>query len=142
VITVVLVSEVTAPTMNAVAYARKVSPGEVHALHIEMEPEQRERVEAAWQARDPGMPLEILESPYRELTGPVLRYVENMADRAEEGTIINVVIPEFVIATLAGSLLHNQSAIWIRLALYADTRVAVTAVPWVLKRTPDQVPVS
>jgi amino acid transporter len=140
VISVVLVSEVTAPTMNAVAYASIVSPGQVHALHIEMEPEQRERVEAAWQARNPGMPLEVLDSPYRELTGPVLRYVEEMADRAEEGTIINVVIPEFVIPTLAGSLLHNQSAIWIRLALYADTRVAVTAVPWVLTRTPDPVP--
>jgi amino acid transporter len=142
VISVVLVSEVTAPTMNAVAYARTVSPDQVHALHIEMEPEQRERVEAAWLARDPGMPLEIVESPYRELTEPVLRYVEDMADRAEEGTIINVVIPEFVIPTLAGSLLHNQSAIWIRLALYADTRVAVTAVPWVLQRAPEPAPAS
>ena len=34
-----------------------------------------------------------------------------------------------------GKLLHNQSALWIRGALYADTRVAVTSVPWVLGET-------
>jgi hypothetical protein len=44
-----------------------------------------------------------------------------------------VVIHEFVVTSTVGKLLHNQSALWIRAALYADTRVAVTAVPWVLE---------
>ncbi len=47
--------------------------------------------------------------------------------------MLNVIIPEFVVTSTVGKLLHNQSALWIRGALYADTRVAVTSVPWVLE---------
>ena len=39
-----------------------------------------------------------------------------------------------------GKLLHNQSALWIRAALYADTRIAVTSVPWVLEESPAEAP--
>lgn len=135
---VVMVSEVTAPTLRALRYACTISPGAVRALHVEIEPEQRARVEAAWSAQGIKVPLEVVASPFRDLTAAVLDYVDAAVRRAGEGTMIDVIIPEFVVTSFAGKLLHNQSALWIRAALYADTRVAVTSVPWVLEETPAQ----
>lgn len=129
---IVLVSEVTAPTLRALQYACTICPGAVRALHVEIEPEQRARVEAAWAQYAVKVPLEVVDSPYRDLTQTVLHYVDRAARRAGDGTMLNVIIPEFVVTSLVGKLLHNQSALWIRGALYADTRVAVTSVPWVL----------
>jgi hypothetical protein len=131
--TVVLVSEVTAPTLRALQYACAVSPGAVRALHVEIEPEQRARVEAAWAQYAVKVPLEVESSPYRDLTTTVLDHLERLARRAGEEVMLNVVIPEFVVTSFVGKLLHNQSALWIRAALYADTRIAVTSVPWVLE---------
>ena len=61
---IVLISEVTAPTLRAVQYACAVCPGAVRALHVEIEPEQRARVEAAWAQHRVEVPLEVVESPY------------------------------------------------------------------------------
>ncbi len=138
--TIVLVSEVTSPTLRAVQYACTVSPGAVRALHVEIEPEQRARVEAAWAQHQVKVPLEVVESPYRDLTTIVLDHLDRAARRAGDEAMLNVVIPEFVVATTAGRLLHNQSALWIRAALYADTRIAVTSVPWVLEESPAEAP--
>ncbi|MFH1330920.1 MAG: APC family permease [Actinomycetota bacterium] len=131
--TIVLVSEVTAPTLRAVHYACTISPGAVRALHVEIEPEQRARVEAAWAQNGVKVPLEVVPSPFRDLTTTVLDHLDRAARRAGEETMLNVVIPEFVVSSVMGKLLHNQSALWIRGALYADTRIAVTSVPWVLE---------
>jgi hypothetical protein len=138
--TIVLVSEVTSPTLRAVQYACTVSPGAVRALHVEIEPEQSARVEAAWAQQGVTVPLEVILSPYRDLTTIVLDHLDRAARRAGDEAMLNVVIPEFVVATPAGRLLHNQSALWIRAALYADTRIAVTSVPWVLEDTPAEAP--
>jgi hypothetical protein len=138
--TIVLVSEVTAPTLRAVQYACTVSPGAVRALHVEIEPEQRARVEAAWAQYGVMVPLEVIESPFRDLTTAVLDHLDRAARRAGDEAMLNVVIPEFVVASTAGRLLHNQSALWIRAALYADTRIAVTSVPWVLDEADEPAP--
>jgi amino acid transporter len=130
---IVLISEVTTPTLRAVQYACTACPGAVRALHVEIDPEQRERVQAAWAQQGIDVPLEVAESPYRDLTATVLHYLVREARQAEEGTMLNVIIPEFIVTSPIGRLLHNQSALWIRGALYADTRVAVTSVPWVLE---------
>jgi hypothetical protein len=138
--TIVLVSEVTAPTLRAVQYACTVSPGAVRALHVEIDPEQRARVEAAWDQQGVKVPLEIATSPYRDLTTTVLDHLDRAARHAGDEAMLNVVIPEFVVTSTVGRLLHNQSALWIRAALYADTRIAVTSVPWVLEETDAPTP--
>jgi amino acid transporter len=137
---IVLISEVTAPTLRAVQYACAVCPGAVRALHVEIEPEQRARVEAAWAQHRVEVPLEVVESPYRDLTTVVVEYLEQATRRSGSDTLLNVVIPEFVVGSLVGKLLHNQSALWIRAALYARPRVAVTSVPWVLDDSPADIP--
>jgi len=110
----------------------------VRALHVEIDPEQRARVEAAWAQQEVKIPLEVVDSPYRDLTATVLHHLDQAARRAGDDTMLNVIIPEFVVTSTMGKLLHNQSALWIRGALYADTRVAVTSVPWILEEEEEE----
>ena len=71
--------------------------------------EEQERIEQAVAARKIDIPLEIVHSPYRELTRPILRFIDEL-DARYENDIITVVVPEFVVGSWWGQLLHNQSA--------------------------------
>ena len=75
------------------------------------------------------IPLEILYSPYRELARPVLRYVDEL-DAQRDNDIVTIVIPEFVVGSWWGQLLHNQSALFLkgRSALPQEHRGHVGAV--------------
>jgi hypothetical protein len=125
---VVLVSEVTIPTERALAYAHLLGASPVSAAHLDVDEEQRNRVLTNW---DPKLgELKILESPYRGITRPVLRYVRRLRRDAEPGTLINVLIPEFVTAGWASQLLHNQSGFAVKATLIFEPGIAVTSVPW------------
>ena len=81
-----------------------------------------------WAAYDFGIPLDIVESPYRELTRPVLRYVDEL-DRRWQHDVVTVVIPEFVVHHWWEQLLHNQSALFLKGRLLFRTGTVVTSVP-------------
>ena len=136
---IVLISEVTAPTLRAVQYACSVCP---NAAALSMwrsagaARSGRGRLGAARgrsASRSSGEPLPRPHVHSGGVPG------ENGPAR-QAGTLLNVVIPEFVVTSPVGKLLHNQSALWIRAALYAQPRVAVTSVPWVLEDTPADSP--
>ena len=80
-----------------------------------------------------GVKLAVLPSPYRELTGPLLRYIHRL-DRKRDDDIITVIIPEFVPAKWWQHLLHNQRALLIKGALLFRPNVVVTSVPFHLER--------
>lgn len=75
------------------------------------------------------MPLDILFSPYRELTRPVMRYVDEI-DARWENDIVTVVIPEFVVHHWWEHLLHNQSALILKGRLLFRRGTVVTSVPY------------
>ena len=77
------------------------------------------------------MPLTVLDSPYRDITGPVLDYVA--ADPAREPPRRRrVFIPEYVVGHWWEHLLHNQSALRLKARLLFRPGVMVTSVPWQL----------
>jgi amino acid transporter len=130
---VVLVSEVTIPTRRAIEYGHRLGAARVRSAHLEIDAEQRDRVLSHWES-DLG-DLEILESPYRGITRPLLRYVRRLRRDAEPGTLINVVIPEFVVSGWRSQLLHNQTAFAVKAALIFEPGVALTSVPWHLSQS-------
>ena len=77
------------------------------------------------------MPLTVLDSPYRDITGPVLEYV---ADLRRDGPrdVVVVFIPEYVVGHWWEHLLHNQSALRLKARLLFQPGVMVTSVPWQL----------
>jgi amino acid transporter len=126
---VVLVGTVHRGVLEALAYAKSLAPNHLVAVTIVSDEEEQERIEQQWHDRDIDVPLEIVHSPYRELTRPVLRFIDEL-DARYSNDIITVVIPEFVVSSWWGHFLHNQSALFLKGRLLFRKGTVVTSVPY------------
>ncbi|MFD8598555.1 APC family permease [Kitasatospora sp. NPDC059646] len=128
---VVLVSKLHKPTLRALGYAEAFRPDTVEAVTVDVEPEATAELRAAWEASGLDVPLRVLESPFREITKPVVAHVRELkADRP--GDAVAVFIPEYVVGRWWENLLHNQSALWLKSRLLFTPGVMVISVPWQL----------
>ena len=138
---VMTVSEVTRPTLEALEYAKGLHPDHLYCVHVDVDDHQRERVEAAWQKKGLVPELEVIRSPYRGITRPLIRYLRRRRRDEPQGTLVNVVLPEFIVPGRFAQLLHNQTGLAIKGVLAAEPDVAVTSVPFHLAHA-DQIDVS
>ena len=128
----VLVGDVHRGMLPAADYARALSPN-ARGVYVEVDPEQTRRFEERWARYSDGMPLVVLRSPYRSVTGPFLEYLDLLQSQAPRD-VITIVLPEFVPARWWQHLLHNQTALLIKGALLFRRGVVVTNVPYHLER--------
>jgi amino acid transporter len=129
---IVLVSTMHLPTLRALAFARSLRPHTIEALTVNVDPAATERLQEAWVRRDLGVPLQVLDSPYREITQPVVNYVRAM-HRASPRDVVTVFVPEYVVGRWWEQLLHNQSALRLKARLLFEPGVMVVSVPWQLR---------
>jgi amino acid transporter len=127
----VLVGDLHRGVVEALQYARALSPS-AKAVYVETDPERTRRLEEKWGRHGLGVPLVVLNSPYRSLLGPLLDYVEHLTSRPGKH-VVTMVIPEFIPARWWQHLLHNQTALLIKGALLFRRNVIVTDVPYHLK---------
>lgn len=118
--------------LRAIQYARSISPGHVTAVYVDFDEEAGDRLKERWDKLGLEVPLVVLPSPYRELTRPLLRYIDRLERKRGDG-LITVVIPEFVPNRWWQHLLHNQSSLLLKGALLFRDGVVVTNVPYHLK---------
>ncbi|MCB5164333.1 APC family permease [Streptomyces bambusae] len=128
---VVLVAAVHAPTLKALGFAQTLRPDTLVALTVAAD-EEADRLRADWAARDLGVPLKILHSPYREVVGPVLAHVQELTAEDPAG-VVSVVIPEYVVGRWWEQPLHNQNALRLKARLLFTPGVAVIDVPYLLE---------
>lgn len=131
---VVLVSRLHSPAMQALAFARATRPDELVALHVQTDRSDVEALQRAWTERAIPVPLVCLESPFRDLTQPVLDYVRRVR-RASPRDMVAVYIPEYVVTHWWETLLHNQSALRLRVRLRQEHGVIVVSVPLMMSDT-------
>jgi hypothetical protein len=135
---VVLVSKVHKPTLRALAYARATRPDTLTALTVNVADEDTRALLAEWERHDLPVKLTVLESPYREMTRPIISYVKQLrADRPRD--VVSVFIPEYVVDHWWEQLLHNQTALRLKGRLLFQPGVMVTSVPWQIDSTPGPV---
>jgi len=129
--TLVLVDDVHAGTVHTINFAKSLGAPWT-AVHVAIDPEKSERVKQTWQERvgDEAY-LKILDSPYRELTGPVHAYIEELMEELDEG-YIHVIVGHLVMSSLTGQALHQNAAVALNFALQDIERVAVTTVAYQL----------
>jgi amino acid transporter len=127
----VLVGDLHRGVVEALQYARTLSPS-AKAVYVETDPERTRRLEEKWGRHGLGVPLVVLNSPYRSLLGPLLEYVHHLTERPGKH-VVTMVIPEFIPARWWQHLLHNQTALLIKGALLFRRNVIVTDVPYHLK---------
>lgn len=128
---VVLVSRVHKPTMRALAYARASRPSVLEAVTVGVDAEEIDELRRQWEALDLPVPLRVLDSPYREITRPVLQYVRSLRSESPRDLVV-VYIPEYVVGHWWEQLLHNQSALRLKGRLLFTPGVMVASVPWQL----------
>ena len=128
---VVLVSKLHLPTMRALAYARATRPDYLEAVTVNVDPDDTADLAREWEDRQIPVPLKVIDSPFREITKPVLDYVRRVR-RDQPRDIVTVFIPEYVVGHWWEQLLHNQSALRLKGRLLFTPGVMVTSVPWQL----------
>jgi len=129
--TLVLVDDVHAGTVHTINFAKSLGAPWT-AVHVAIDPDKAERVRHTWQERvgDEAY-LKVLPSPYRELTGPVHEYIEELMDELGGG-YIHVIVGHLVMGSLTGQALHQNAAVALNFALQDIERVAVTTVAYQL----------
>jgi amino acid transporter len=127
--TLVMVDDVHAGTIHTINFAKSLGAPWT-ALHVAIDPDKAEAVRQRWNERigDEAY-LKTLPSPFRELTGPVHQYVEELMDEMNDG-YIHVIVGHLVMNTLQEQALHQNAAIALNLALQDIRRVAVTTVAY------------
>ncbi len=127
--TLVMVDDVHAGTIHTINFAKSLGAPWT-ALHVAIDPEKAEAVRRRWIERigDEAY-FKVLPSPYRELTGPVHKYVEELMAEMNDG-YIHVIVGHLVMGNLTEQALHQNAAISLNLALQDIRRVAVTTVAY------------
>ncbi|WP_030270439.1 APC family permease, partial [Streptomyces sp. NRRL B-24484] len=136
---IVLVSKLHKPALRALAYARLARAQTLEAVTVNVDPADTEALRKDWDARGIEVPLKVLDSPFREITGPVLDYVKNLR-RSSPRDVVSVYIPEYVVGHWYEHLLHNQSALRLKGRLLFKPGVMVTSVPWQLESSERRKP--
>lgn len=126
---VVLISAVHNAALEAIEYAETLRPTDIRGVSFGLDPEVTERLGDRWlEARVPH-PLEIEESPYRDLGESVIRYVKRFAPDGIN-RVVTVVIPEFIVSKRRQQVLHGHTALIVKRRLLFEPGVVVVSVPY------------
>ncbi len=130
-VTLVLVSSVNDVTIRAVNYASSLGAADTRAIYFDLDPDEAHTLEEQWWDSRLPIPLDVVETPFRDLTGPMLEEVRRYTSR--EDTVVNVIIPEFIVDKWRHLALHNQNAIFVKRLFLFEPRAVLTSVPFVLE---------
>jgi amino acid transporter len=125
---VVPVGRVTKPVIQAIAYAQALHPDRLVAVSVAFDELDTQRILDAWDRHGFDVPLEVLHSPYRDLTKPVLDDIDRL-DATRGDDVITVIIPEIVVCRWWEQFLHNQSALALKARLLFRRNTVVVSVP-------------
>jgi len=128
---VVLVSKLHLPTMRALAYAQAIRPDTLRAVTVNVDDKETRALQEEWERRRIPVSLTVVDSPYREITNPLVDYVKSLR-RDSPRDVVTVFLPEYVVGHWWEHLLHNQSALRLKTRLLFEPGVMVTSVPWQL----------
>jgi amino acid transporter len=118
--------------LQALHYAHTLSD-DVRALYVATDPQSLAIVRAEWEQWGEGVPLVVLDSPYRSVLEPLINYINDLEAREPEA-YVTIVLPEFVPARWWQHLLHNQRALILKGTLLFRPNTVVTNVPFHLTR--------
>ena len=129
---IVPISGIHRGVVSALQYAKSIASDRVQAVYVDFEEEATASLKDKWERWGAGIQLIVLPSPYRELTRPLVRYI-NRLSRENSNDIITVVLPEFIPAKWWQHILHNQSSLLLKGSLLFKRGVIVTSVPYHLE---------
>jgi amino acid transporter len=128
-VAVVLVSGVHNASARSLRYALSLRADELRCLHVEVDEKDSAEVRRKWDEFGSDLPLEVLESPYRQISRPVQAFVRSILEERSR-TFVTIVLPEFVVRRWWHRLLHNQTALTLKGTFLFEPSVVVSSVPY------------
>ena len=129
---IVPIARLDRAALHALAYARSIT-ADVTAVHVAADARAAELMRERWRARDDGIALVVIESPYRALIPRLLAYVDARA-RQDDERPITIVLAEFVPHHVWEYVLHNHTALRLKVRLFFRPNTVVVDVPYHLAR--------
>ncbi len=128
---VIPVSTVHQGVIEAAEYALSISK-DVRGCYVELDSAATGRMKEQWEKWLPGVPLIVLESPYRSVVEPLISYINECEEKSSQ-QLVTILIPEFVTHKWWHTLLHNHTAVFIRAALGFNRKKVITNIKYHLK---------
>jgi amino acid transporter len=128
---IVLISGWHKATQRALMFAKSTRPDTLTALTVNVDTAETKELVHEWEDLNVDIPLKVIESPYREITRPVVEYIKKQRQSGPRD-VVNIYIPEYVVGRWWENLLHNQSSLRLKGRLLFEPGVMVTSVPWQL----------
>jgi amino acid transporter len=135
---IVPVSRLVLPTLQALAFARATHPSTLTAVTVQVDEQETQALADEWRAGEIPVELKIINSPYREVTTPLLDYIRDIR-RASPRDAVCVFVPEYIVGHWWEQLLHNQSALRLKARLLFTPGVMVASVPYHLNNSHNNV---
>ena len=127
----VLVSNLSKPSMRAIATARAQAPINLEIVSVVSDLEEEKHIRREWKESGLPVPLTLVASPFRDITQIVISYVRSRRQRSPEEMLV-VYIPQFLVRHWWENILHNQMALRFSRSLLRIPGVVLTIVPWKL----------
>jgi amino acid transporter len=126
---IIPISGIHRGTLEALRFAHTLSD-DITAVHVSIDPRERERIEQKWQAWGDGYRLVILNSPYRLFAEPLLEYINSLEKVLRPDEIITIVVPQFVPKHWWTGFLHSRTAETLRKLLLQKKNIVIMEVPY------------
>lgn len=135
---IIMVKAIDRRMIRAIQYAKNLKADVVEAVYVDISG-KAPSVRAAWESAGFGIRLHIIDSPYREIIGPIMEYVRSVP-RPTCDHVVTVIVPEYAAENPADIMLHDQTSLWIKTQLFGEPGVIVTDVPYHLDEPCTTVP--
>jgi amino acid transporter len=133
-IIIVPVAGMTHVVENSLNYAKSLMPDQIIAVYVSFERVDEKIFEEKWKKWQPDVRLVTLQSYYRSIVSPLLKFIDTIEHKASESNYsVTVLIPQFIPKKRWQNILHNQTSILIRAFLISRKNVVVSTVPFHLK---------
>jgi amino acid transporter len=129
---VVPVNGINRAVVQAVTFARTIA-SDVRAVYVTEDAEEAEIMRRRWERQLPGVPLVIVESPFRAIVEPFMAYLDVLAETwppDREAPVTIVVLPEYVAKRWWDRVLYNQTAKRLKTALVGRDHTVIADVPY------------
>jgi len=125
---VLLVKSIDRRLVRALQYAKTLRADEIEALYVDITGDA-DAIRKAWKDAEFGIRLKVIESPYREIIGPICDYVREIP-RSSCDDVITVIVPEYAAENAVDSVLHDQTSFWLKQTLFGEPGVIIADVPF------------
>ncbi len=126
---IVLIHDINKPFLKAINYANSIS-NNITALHVCRHPEHAQELRRQWTELKMPVPLEIIETPYRDIIHPMDEYLWKRERALNHGENISVILIKFITEHRYDNLLHNQTTYFVSQHLSKHKNVSTVILPF------------